>query len=639
MRTLVMALAIALCGAQACGRSDAPGDRRTAERAGGESAPAAKPAEAVTYTEAREPCERRNPLRDAYFGDLHSHSRASMDAYVFGVHSTADEVYRFARGASLALPPLDAEGNGTVVVRLKRPLDFAAITDHIEFLGETYLCTTPGSEVYGSVQCQRYRTEGVALKGIGVPLVQAFPRRNPSVCGPNDERCHAALEVAWEGNRAAAQRASDFSPKCAFTAFAAYEYTGTPNQAMIHRNVLFRNGVVPKRPLGYFEVTTPHGLRAALGRDCLDAHDGCDVLAIPHNPNMSNGIAFHPLIPDWADAEAERARAKLRGDMEPVLEIYQHKGSSECSGLFSSDAECGFENAPYPLCASAARAPAQDYHCAARINYLREILAEGMREERRLGVNPYRLGVIGGSDTHNGTPGLVDEATFVGHGGTIDARLARRFELSYYGPGGLAGIWAVENSRDALFEAIRRRETFATSGPRIAVRLFGGWGFPGGACGDPKLAEIGYRLGVPMGGTLPARPSSGAAPVFVVAATKDLTPLQKIQIVKVWIDAAGVSHESVADLAGGAALVPVDTKTCAPPDAGPGALCGVWTDPAFDASLPAAYYARVLEQQTCRWTTFTCNALPPDERPAACGTPEAIQERAWTSPIWFSPAP
>jgi hypothetical protein len=593
----------------------------------------------VTYTEDREPCSDRNPYRNAYFGDLHAHTAASIDAYAFGVHTDADDAYAFARGEPLAIPPLDQDGQGTVTVQLKAPLDFAAVTDHSEFLGETYLCTNPASEMYDAGVCEQYRTDPSEMDAIIEPWADLDPQRNAAFCGEDFERCYEALEIVWTELRDAAERASDLTSSCEFSAFVGYEYTASPGKVMLHRNVIFRNGVVPARPPSYFEETTPHGLWDALKVACAEAGDACDLLVIPHNSNKSLGKAFAPKYLDAATIEEERAIASERAEMEPVLEIYQHKGSSECSTSFSADEACSFEILPYPVCDESGEVTTTD--CVARLDYYREILAEGMREERRLGfgVNPFRIGVLASTDTHNGTPGNTLEEAFVGHGGTVDADLEKRFEMSFYGPGGLAGVWAVENSRDALFEAIRRRETFGTSGTRIEVRLFGGWGFPADLCGDPELVKVGYERGVPMGAMLPAIPGAGAHPVFVATASRDETPLDRIQMVKVWIDASGETHERVVDIAGPAdTAATVDTGTCVPTGEGASTLCGVWTDSDFDAAEPAAYYVRVLEDPTCRWTTFTCNGLPAEERPESCGTPEVIQERAWSSPIWFSPA-
>jgi len=281
-------------------------------------------------------------------------------------------------------------------------------------------------------------------------------------------------------------------------------------------------------------------------------------------------------------------------------------------------------------------------------------LLAGLKEDERLGVNPYRLGIIASTDTHNGSPGATVEATFIGHRGTDDDTPAKQLGAPVltdggvvFGPGGLTGAWAEENSRPSIFDALRRREVFGTSGTRIALRFFGGWNYQGGLCGDADLIRKGYAGGVPMGGVLAPLPTGATAPTFVISALRDPgsaersgTLLQRIQVIKGWID-NGDAHEQVFDVAGdpnnGAT---VDETTCLPHGPGADALCTVWTDPAFNATQHAFYYVRVLENPTCRWTAYVCNRLTPADRPPACSdptTPKSIQERAWTSPIWYEP--
>ena len=372
--------------------------------------------------------------------------------------------------------------------------------------------------------------------------------------------------------------------------------------------------------------------------------------------------------PDYpASFGSEREVATLRATMEPLLEIFQHKGDVECSNGLSGidrvdDPLCDFEKIRLPPlddCGDGTgMGGVQDLGCVSRRDFLRGILLEGLAEEARLGVNPYRLGVVGSTDSHNGTPGITEERGFVGHVGTADDTPEKRLgegtvthNSRVNNPGGLAAVWAVERSRDAIFEAMRRRETYSTSGTRIAVRFFGGWSLPDDLCDREERADLlplGYRAGVPMGGLLPER--AGDAPVFVLQARQDPgtvqdpgTPLQSAQIVKLWLDGAGQSHERVFQVAGDPASgAAVDPATCL--TSGPGAerLCAVWRDPAFDPAQGAVYYARVVENPSCRWSTWECNALSAATRPAVCDDPalrQVIQERAWTSPIWYRPGP
>lgn len=610
-------------------------------------------------------CAAYSPLRNAYFGDLHVHTAYSFDVYAFDGRATPEQAFRFGQGESVLLPPLDAMGQGTVSVRLERPLDFVAVTDHSEFLGEVAMCTTPGSPAYDSGDCRAYREGGnSAATQFGVQLTNPDePMHSEFVCGPDGTGCQALAGEAWTRAVAAAQAANDDSPACRFTAFVAYEYSGTPGLSTMHRNVIFRNEQVPF-PTSFFDQPTPQGLWTELKATCLDSGTGCDVLAIPHNPNESNGKMFFVEYPGAADLAEERAQARTRVAMEPVVEIYQHKGDSECmnglSGLVGEpDEQCNFEKRRRtPLgrgedCKNGTgNMGTAGGGCVSRMDFVRNALLAGLQEDDRLGVNPYQLGIIASTDTHNGTPGFVNEETFIGHRGTDDNTVAQR--LGYgsltaggviFSPGGLAAVWAEENSRASIFDALRRREVFGTSGPRITVRFFGGWNLPPDLCADPNMLPIADAYGVPMGGVLP--PAAGVAPRFLVSALRDPgtqthpgMPLQRIQIVKGWVDGQQ-SHQQVFDVAGDPnSGADVDLATCTPQGTGFDSLCTVWSDPTFAPTQRAFYYVRVLENPTCRWSTYTCNALAPEQRPQSCsdpGVPKTVQERAWTSPIWYQP--
>ncbi|MCY1005682.1 DUF3604 domain-containing protein [Nannocystis pusilla] len=288
--------------------------------------------------------------------------------------------------------------------------------------------------------------------------------------------------------------------------------------------------------------------------------------------------------------------------------------------------------------------------CVSRLDFLRGILLAGLGAEQRLGVNPFRLGVIASTDTHNGTPGNVEEATYPGHFGAreIDAtaRLTGNVPAgARNGPGGLVAVWAEENSREAIWDALRRREVYGTSGPRMAVRVFGGWDLPGDLCGAGDFVAAAER-GVPMGATLPDRTGT-SGPAIAVSAQMDPgsagapgSRLERIQVIKGWQDEAGVGQIAVVDVAGGPDGSSVDEATCAADQRGAALLCGVWRDPDFDPARPAFYYVRVIEDPVCRWSWRDCLSLPEDARPPACNDPNlprTLQERAWTSPIWYSP--
>lgn len=618
-------------------------------------------------TETRAACSSFDTLRAPFFGETHVHTTLSFDALVGDVRTGPREAYQFAQGAPIELPPYDAFGSPQRSAQLRRPLDFAVITDHSELFGEMRICQTPGHPNYNEPNCVLLRDE----LGTAVPLpppqqpngifVWAFPYsgvNNPSraaFCGVGGSVCLGQASLVWQEIQDAAEEFYDRSAACGFTSFVGYEWTKAPFGVNHHRNVIFRNAVVPPLPISYIEQQTAQGLWGALQSQCIDGLPGCDVLAIPHNTNLSRG---QMMIPENADGSPlTAADAGFRAAMEPLIEITQHKGDSECrTGVLTSDEECNFEKLER---ADLAGIPFSGPPSPRA--FVRNALKEGLAEEQRIGVNPFRLGLVGSTDSHNSTPGLTDERDFAAAGalGTRDATPA--FMASAYplggmqaNAGGLAVVWAEENSRDAIFSAMRRREVYGTSGSRPIVRFFGGR-LQGVTCGASDFVARGYGDGVPMGAELgPVR--AGRSPRFAVLAMQDPgdpgdggTPLQRVQIIKGWVDASGQTQEKVFDVAGDAANgASVDLSTCAPTGTGSSTLCTVWEDPEFDRGQRAFYYARVLENPTCRWSTRLCNAQGIDcSVPAAvppafaeCCNPliqRTIQERAWTSPIWYRP--
>ena len=612
---------------------------------------------ALAAAEAREPCADRDPLRRAFYGDLHVHTTYSLDASTQDTRNTPADAYRFARGAVLGIQPYDAADNSLRSIQLQRPIDFAAVTDHAELFGELSMCRTPGLPGHDGLVCRIYR--GWPRIAFYLMNSRASQGKRYSFCGADGELCIDASRGPWQIMRDAAEEAYDRSSACRFTTFVGYEWTGSggPTSANLHRNVIFANQVVPEVPISFVDGTNPAHLWSELERQCKRAGTGCDVLVIPHNSNLSAELMWPLENTDGTALTAEQARA--RAAAEPLVEIFQHKGESECRlGAGSEDELCAFEQLPYDTMAgvqsAALRSPPGPN------NFVRSILAEGLALQERTGVNPFAMGIIASTDTHLGTPGYVDERRHVGHGGAgppvteLPRGLPDRIEFN---PGGLAGVWAEENSREAIFAALRRRETFGTSGPRIQVRLFGGWDYPAQVCEGGELAAAGYAGGVPMGGELAASPRAGAAPVFIAAALKDVgtqdrpgTDLQRIQIVKLWLE-DGETHERVLDVAGSPRNgADVDLASCEPRGVGHASLCTAWKDEDFDPGQHALYYARVLENPTCRWSRWLCNehavdcsdpGSVPDELEDCCNEafPKTIQERAWTSPIWYAPAP
>lgn len=596
-------------------------------------------------------CEDHDPERNVYWGDLHVHTAISMDAYSYGARLRPEDAYRFARGERVMVGPLDESGRGTLPFEIDRPLDFAAVTDHAHAFGGVRLCTTKGSPVYDSDACVTYRKpfrprnieEGTRTATKIVSSLQS-----EAVCGPGRKRCIDASVDVWQETRDAAATWNDTTPACEFTTFVAYEHTQTRDFTKLHRNVIFANEHVPARPISTIEEPEAEGLWRELDRQCIEAGTGCDALAIPHNPNLSNGQMFTIEYPEGSTRSQQVAYARQRARMEPVVEIMQQKGESECrDGLWKvlgSDEECDFEKfralQQVEDCKDGSgKGALAEKGCISRLDFARYALIEGMREADRIGVNPYAFGMIAATDIHNGAPGPVLESDL--------RQWGRRPPRVGFNPGGLAAVWAEENSRESIFAALRRREVYGTSGPRMSVRFFGGWDLPQDLCEGPGFARRGYAHGVAMGSDLPSRTeeASQRSPRFAVHAMKDAgapaTPLQRVQIVKGWADPDGNFHQRVIDIAGspdnGAS---VDLDTCAQ-QAGTGAdaYCQVWQDPAFDPDQRAVYYARVLENPSCRWAGWMC-VEGREPRHPECDDPtipRVIQERAWTSPIWYTP--
>jgi len=626
-------------------------------------------------TETRADCTDFELLRSPYFGETHVHTQYSADAWVAGALGTPTEAYDFAKGAVLGLPPLDLMGVPTRSAQLKRPLDFTVVTDHAEQFGEVQMCQTVGSAGYDESECTDMRDllSEIPFPPPPAPLPDArllnfliaYLVNPPSPftwCGPGRVDCLAAAAPIWTDTQDAAETHYDRTDACTFTTFVGYEWTAGANSVLgpvtYHRNVIFRNDVVPTTPTSFVEEQGVQGLFGALQAECLDPGLGCDVITIPHNSNVSGGLMWDPVNDDTSPFTA--ADAAQRRAMEPLAEILNHKGESECQiGVGTSDELCGFEKTYRPT--TFALVPDTDPASYNPLSFVRNALKEGLVQEESLGVNPYNLGLIAATDTHNSTPGLVNEEEWggKGHNGLRDH--SPDFILTEFppsgiptNPSGVAVVWAEENSRDALFAAMRRREVYATSGTRPLLRLFAG-DFKGDVCAGGDLVEQGYRRGVAMGGEI-GDLRKGKSPQFAVTAVKDpggggapSTPLQRIQIVKGWVDGGGVAQEKVFEVAGdpdnGAS---VDEDTCVTSGPGFDSLCTVWEDPEFDASQRAFYYARVLENPVCRWSTHLCNSLGVDcdDLPSVpanyiscCDAlyPKAIQERAWSSPVFYRP--
>lgn len=572
-----------------------------------------------------------DPLRNAYFGDLHIHTRWSFDAYSLGVPVTPADAYRFARGEAID------HISGKQIRLSGPPLDFLALTEHAEYMGVSASVDEPDSPM---------RT---------IPLITELASPDPLISRNALQRFATSLSTGEAIPELLAdsvitpvwQRIIDMAnahnDPGTFTAFVGYEYSSMPDGQNLHRNVLFRGGTAPPRPFSSFDSRSPEALWAWM--DGVRA-GGIELMAIPHNSNASNGLMF-PLTDVRGDViDAEYAAMRIRN--EPIAEVLQIKGASEAHPVLSSEDEfADFELFDRILGRMAERSEP-------RGSYVREALKQGLAIEDRVGVNPYKLGMIGSSDGHNGAS-AVEEDDYFGKIGFADGTPEQRLRgtvaglgdiVDLWGAAGLAAVWAEANTRESIFDALKRKETFATSGPRIRVRFFGGWDYTDTAL-DAQLVETGYALGVAMGGDLLPSPTADRAPRFLVSALKDPdeAPLQRIQIVKGWLGAE--PQEVVYDVACSDGASPgADTHRCAftgidfepkacTPTQGRGAaeLNALWQDPDFDPRQKAFYYVRVLQIPTCRWSTYDAATLG---IPVPAHLPRTIQERAITSPIWYT---
>jgi hypothetical protein len=579
-----------------------------------------------------------NPERDAYFGETHVHTSWSLDAFSIGnVLTTPGDAYKYFKGEPIK-HPLGYE------VKIDTPLDWAGVTDHSEYAGVVNLANEPNSAVSKIPAAQplvlKSRTkeemERVALYAINVlasgPPVKAL--MSPEVAG-----------TVWKRNVALADQANEPGK---FTAFCSYEWTSMPSNMNLHRNLFFKDcAKVPPMPFSALDSYHPVDLW-----EWMDGQRkaGNDLLAISHNANLSDGRMF-PTEVDTKGRPIDAAYAASRTRNEPLIEIKQLKGTSETHPVLSpTDEFADFELMSVLL----GNPPGRSAHIVG--GYARQALKDGVALEDSKGFNPYKFGFGAASDSHNTAVPYRQDNFFGGHSftdGTIEARMSGTlvggmFDARTEGTGGLTGVWAEENTRASLFDGMSRKETFAVTGPHIKVRFFGGWDFAPDAVEKKDWVKTGYAKGVPMGGDLPL--ATGKAPRFLVWAVKDPTSgnLDRIQIVKGWTK-SGQSFEKIYDAAWAGDRKPDQWTGTVPPigstvdvdDAtytnsiGAVELKTVWTDPDFDPSLHAFYYARVLEIPTPRWTTIQAKQLgiaPPDVVPAT------LQERAWTSPIWYTPS-
>ena len=573
-----------------------------------------------------------NPLRNAYFGETHMHTALSLDAYIGGTRLMPSDSLRFAKGA-----PVVVNGRHK---QLSRPLDFAAVSDHVEYLGEMYSTIFPDAPGYLQDDLQELRSLQ-SLEEKQQWFYQYVISNNRSD-NPTHPPFYQGPETTKSGWQIIIDAAEEHNDPGNFTAFIAFEWSAAPGGGNMHRNVIFRDSTVTDLPLSSYDTNKVEELWAWL-QTAQD--EGSTLLAIPHNSNASKGQMF-PEVDNYGDpVDAEYASA--RAQWEPLIEMMQIKGNSEVHRAFwTADEFADFENA------NSIQKNSNRYF--SKRDFVREGLKLGLAYGQELGENPFKLGFIGGTDNHNGLMADVDESDFIGGHGPEDGSVDRRRTAGVGGwidgvdlsIGSLAGVWAEENTRASIWDAMKRRETFATSGPRIKVRMFGGADLTANPADPVAMIEDGFANGVPMGGDLSA---SNTAPSFTIYAEKDPmgANLDRVQIIKGWADATGETHERIIDVVwsddrarDASGMLPavgttVDLETALyTNDIGSGSLIGSWTDDKFDPQQHAFYYARAVEIPTPRWTTYDAvrHGLPllPDVK-------ATIQERAWGSPIWYTP--
>ena len=600
------------------------------------------------------PYAKRDYPTRVYFGDTHHHTANSGDAFMNGDRLSPEDAYRFARGEEVV-------SSTGIPAKLSRPLDFLVISDHAEGLGVMYEVYNGNPVMMADETLARWNK---MMKAGGSESAQAMnelvsaqaqgklpnPVTDPAIAGP-------LQKSVWETYTETAER---FNDPGRFTAMIGYEWTSVPGGNNLHRNILFRGNKEKAdqvMPFTAWESEDPEKLWEWMAN--YETKTGGNVLAIPHNGNLSNGRMFESV--DFAGKPLTRDYAERRARWEVLQEVMQTKGNSETHPTLSPNDEfadygiAGWEFGNLTMEDKPESPEMRPYM------YLRGGLLQGLLHGQKLGVNPFKFGMIGGTDVHNSLTS-IEEDNFFGKHVNQEPSPHRWNHVSkqgfdktrytwHYTAAGYAAVWATENSREALWDAMKRKEVYATSGSRMTVRLFGGWSFTDEDAKSRNIADAGYTKGVPMGGDLPAKSDSAKSPTFLVSAMMDAESgnLDRIQIIKGWLDSDGKTHEKVYDVAWGDAdrrqpdkdgkLPPVgDTVDVA--DAswynsiGDPDLRTVWTDPDFDASQSAFYYARVIEIPTPRWTAYDQKRFGIK---MSNDVPMKTQERAWTSPIWYTP--
>jgi Protein of unknown function (DUF3604) len=588
------------------------------------------------------------------WGDSHLHTTLSMDAGLFGNRLPPRDAYRFARGEEV----ISSTGQP---VRLSRPLDWLVVADHSDGIGFF------GDIAAGKPEVMKYEQAARWNKGLNkggddsvkaaLDLIETFSqgKMDPEMLALYSPGA-TAFKNLWES---VVDDAEEFNEPGLFTALIGFEWTSLIKGNNMHRVVIMRDDAKRAKQVVPFTMTAPQG--SPDPRDLwkyladYEKKTGGKILAIAHNGNLSNGIMF-PLDAQWNGRKLDNTYVTERIKWEPLYEATQIKGDGETHSFLSPDDEFADYETWDIGNLDVSEAKTNDMLAG---EYAREALKRGLAIESKLGTNPYKFGLIGATDSHTSLA-TADEDNFYGkHTGYEPKaeRMSHPFMKNENGSimgwqmasSGLAGVWASENTRDSLFDAMQRKEVYGTTGPRMTVRMFAGWDFNQQDVNSHNAARIGYKKGVPMGGDLQAKPKGAKAPNIMIFAMRDPmgANLDRIQIVKGWQDKSGKTHEKVYDVVwsgdrkpGANGKLPAVGNTVNVKDAdwsntiGAADLSTVWTDPDFDAKQKAFYYGRVLEIPTPRWTTYDAKRFGVD---IPEGAPTSTQERAYTSPIWYTP--
>lgn len=598
-------------------------------------------AQAIADTPEYSPGIGPNFPKNVFFGDLHLHTRNSPDAYGQGNRELGPaDAYKFARGEEVV-------SSSGLKVRLKRPLDFLAVTDHAEFIGAYYRFSRKDPVLLNSEVGKRW--SGFLAEGKPQMLMYEFVQ---SIEHPDPKRDSLPEELERSIWSEIVKTADQYYNPGKFTTFSGYEWSSMIDGNNLHRCIIFKNdseAVSKLLPFSAQDSVDPEDLWRAL--EGYERSGGVEVLSIAHNGNLSNGVMFNDTT--VKGDRLSKAYAETRMRWEPIYEVTQVKGDGETHPVLSPTDEFGdFERwDQYNILGRDKTTPEM-----LPGSYARSALKAGLKYEQDLGANPYKFGMIGSTDSHTALSTTTEDNFFGKFPNSEPSEHRGESHMAggkvadwQLGASGLAAVWATENTREALFAAMKRKEVYATTGSRIMVRFFGGWDYVKDSVHSPDYVKIGYKKGVPMGGDLTKAPA-GKAPVFMILALKDPDDanLDRIQVIKGWLDATGATHERIYDVAlsNGRKLDPKTGK--APPVGstvdvanasysnriGSAELASLWTDPDFDPSERAFYYARVIEIPKPRWTAYDVkffgSRMPPE-------TPMTVQDRAYTSPIWYTP--